>query len=103
MAAAWLSKPSIELYAAAATFAMQNAAPATQFNCDRGGLMHGNQHGALLNQLAALSNPNVPNRGDMHSRFNLVELAAAAQVAASLQQQQQYSQMKQISNQNQSK
>ncbi len=77
------------------------------FNFDRTGLPNNNStnnntngstnNNMLLNQLAALTNVNNNNmsmnspvsRNDLHSRFNLVDLAAAAQVAASLQQQQQ--------------
>lgn len=72
------------------------------FNMDRSAnALNTNNNQFLLNQLAALANNNnlQGNRsGDLNSKLNLVELAAAAQVAASLQQQQlQYSnQMQQI-------
>lgn len=109
----WLSKP-FELYAAAA-LAMQNAANPNNnqaqqqlhnfsqlngiLNIDRTNSLginsnHNNNNinngnNFLLSQLAAAmaSNSNQNPTADFNSRLNLVELAAAAQVAASLQQQ----------------
>lgn len=75
---------------------------------DRSNLLNSNSinNNFFLSQLAALANSNLASNStrstDSNQRLNLVELAAAAQLAATLQNQhQQYSTQLQLNNTNQ--
>lgn len=96
----WLSKPLFELYAATALL-LQNSQNQKQqptnntqqltnlLQMERGNNnAFGNSSNFFLNQLTSLANTNGQGiNNELNSRMNLAELAAAAQVAASLQQQ----------------